>query len=169
MNATVIDALLTAMVQSGTGVSDLLFAVGKPPIVEDHGALEEFPIDTPGGVLGMEQIEQIAAHLMQDNSRLVQDLAEFGSCDGSYALGEIARFRVNIFKQNGRQAIVMRQLATKIPTLEDLSLPPIFQADREREERHHLRDWRHRERQDDHPGGDAERTESDPADPHHHA
>jgi twitching motility protein PilT len=126
VNATVIDALFTAMVQSGTGVSDLLFAVGRPPIVEDHGRLEEFPIDTPGGLLGMEQIEQIATHLMQDNPRLVQDLAEFGSCDGSHALGEIARFRVNIFKQNGRQAIVMRKLATKIPTLEDLGLPPIF-------------------------------------------
>jgi twitching motility protein PilT len=35
--------------------------------------------------------------------------------------------RVNIFKQNGRQAIVMRKLQTEIPTLEGLGLPPIFQ------------------------------------------
>ena len=127
MNEEVIDALLTAMVQSSPGVSDLLFAVGKPPIVEEHGGLEEFPIDTDDGVLSSAQIEQIATHLMHGEERLVQDLATFGSCDCSYALADVARFRVNIFKQNGRQAIVMRKLATSIPTLEGLGLPPIFQ------------------------------------------
>ena len=114
------------MVQSGPGVSDLLFAVGKPPIVEEHGSLEEFPIDTPGGVLELEHIQQISDHLMNGEARLIDDLAKLGSCDCSYALQDVARFRVNIFKQNGRQAIVMRKLATQIPTLEGLNLPPIF-------------------------------------------
>ena len=114
------------MVQSGPGVSDLLFAVGKPPIVEEHGSLEEFPIDTPGGVLAPLDIEEIGLHLMRGEERLAQDLAKLGSCDCSYALADVARFRVNIFKQNGRQAIVMRKLATQIPTLEGLELPPIF-------------------------------------------
>ena len=126
MNKEVIDPLLSAMVQSGPGVSDLLFAVGKPPIVEEHGSLEEFPIDTPGGVLTPFDIEQVALHLMNGEERLVEDLAKLGSCDCSYALADVARFRVNIFKQNGRQAIVMRKLATQIPTLEGLGLPPIF-------------------------------------------
>jgi hypothetical protein len=35
------------MISSGEGISDLLFAVGRPPIVEEHGVLEEFPIETP--------------------------------------------------------------------------------------------------------------------------
>ena len=126
MNKEVIDPLLTAMIQSSAGVSDLLFAVGKPPIVEEHGSLEEFPIDTPGGVLTVLDIEKLALHLMKGEERLVQDLANLGSCDCSYALADVARFRVNIFKQNGRQAIVMRKLATQIPTLEGLGLPPIF-------------------------------------------
>ena len=126
MNKEVIDALLAAMLDSAAGVSDLLFAVGKPPVVEQHGALQEFPIDTADGLLNAELIEQIAAHLMNGEPRLVEDLAKLGSCDCSYQLGEIARFRVNIFKQNGRQAIVMRKLATSIPTLEGLGLPPIF-------------------------------------------
>ncbi len=39
---------------------------------------------------------------------------------------KLARFRVNIFKQNGQQAIVMRKLQTDIPTLEQLGLPPVF-------------------------------------------
>jgi len=114
------------MVESSPGVSDLLFAVGKPPIVEQHGSLEEFPIDTPEGILALSDIEAIAAHLMEGEERLTGDLARLGSCDCSYALGQVARFRVNIFKQNGRQAIVMRKLQTQIPTLEGLGLPPIF-------------------------------------------
>jgi twitching motility protein PilT len=126
VNQEVIDALLAAMLESAAGVSDLLFAVGKPPVVEQHGALQEFPIDTPEGVLTPELIEQIAGHLMNGDPRLIDDLAKLGSCDCSYQLGETARFRVNIFKQNGRHAIVMRKLATSIPTLKGLGLPPIF-------------------------------------------
>jgi len=114
------------MVESAEGVSDLLFAVGKPPIVEQYGSLEEFPIDVPDGVLTIQQIEEISAHLMQGDERLRGDLQRLGSCDCSYAVGKVARFRVNIFKQNGRQAIVMRKLQTDIPTLEGLGLPPIF-------------------------------------------
>jgi hypothetical protein len=80
MNPDVIDALLAAMVQSGPGVSDLLFSVGKPPVVEEHGSLEEFPIDAPGGVLDLPLILQISAHLMKGDERLVADMARQGSC-----------------------------------------------------------------------------------------
>jgi twitching motility protein PilT len=114
------------MISSSKGVSDLLFAVGKPPVVEEHGTLEEFPIDTPTGVLDSAQIDQIAEHVMEGDERLKTDFASLGSCDCSYALGDLARMRVNIFKQNGRTAIVMRKLQTEIPTLTQLGLPPIF-------------------------------------------
>jgi twitching motility protein PilT len=114
------------MVSSSPGVSDLLFAVGKPPIVEEHGILEEFPIDTETGLLDAAQINQIADHIMGSDERLKADLAQLGSCDCSYALADIARMRVNIFTQNGRPAIVMRKLQTEIPTLDQLGLPPIF-------------------------------------------
>ncbi|MDQ6809904.1 MAG: PilT/PilU family type 4a pilus ATPase, partial [Verrucomicrobiota bacterium] len=126
VNKELIDALLRAMIESGDGVSDLLFAVGKPPIVERHGALEEFPIDTADGILAPAQIEQIGAHLMNGEPRLADDLKRLGACDCSYSLADAARFRVNIFRQNGRQAIVMRKLQTQIPTLDALGLPPIF-------------------------------------------
>jgi len=114
------------MLQSAEGVSDLLFAVGKPPVVEQHGSLEEFPVELPEPVLSQTHIEQIAACLMNGQERLINDLAVNGSCDCSYAVPEVARFRVNIFRQNGQTAIVMRKLATAIPTLEGLALPPIF-------------------------------------------
>jgi twitching motility protein PilT len=126
VNKQVIDALLSAMISSSEGVSDLLFAVGKPPVIEEHGTLEEFPIDTPTGLLDSAQIAQIADHVMDGDERLKKDFETLGSCDCSYALGDLARMRVNIFKQNGRQAIVMRKLQTEIPTLDQLGLPPIF-------------------------------------------
>ncbi|PZR71518.1 MAG: twitching motility protein [Chthoniobacterales bacterium] len=114
------------MISSSEGISDLLFAVGKPPVVEEHGILSEFPIDTPTGLLEDAHIQQIAAHVIGKDERLRSDLETLGSCDCSYALGDLARMRVNIFKQNGRHAIVMRKLQTEIPTLEQLELPPIF-------------------------------------------
>jgi twitching motility protein PilT len=126
VNKEIIDALLSAMVSSSEGISDLLFAVGRPPIVEEHGVLAEFPVDTPTGALDSTQIGQIAAQLMGDDERLKNEFATYGSCDCSYYLPKLARFRVNIFKQNGEQAIVMRKLQTEIPTLDQLGLPPVF-------------------------------------------
>jgi len=124
VNKQLIDGLLSAMISSSEGISDLLFAVGKPPIVEEHGVLEEFPIDT--GVLDSAQIDQIADHVMGDDQRLKSDLADNGSCDCSYAIENTARLRVNIFRQNERHAIVMRQLKAEVPTLDSLALPPVF-------------------------------------------
>lgn len=126
MNAQFIDELLSAMIQSGEGISDLLFTVGKPPFIESHGSLNEFQADAPAPVFSSEEIDQLADHIIDDDGRLKQDLANSGSCDCSYALKDLARFRVNIFKQNGRQAIVMRRLQSEIPTLDGLGLPPIF-------------------------------------------
>lgn len=114
------------MLESGEDVSDLLFISGKPPLVEIHGRLSEFPIDTPSSTLTPEHIEQLAGQMMNGSERLRFDFANTGSCDCSYAIENLARFRVNIFKQNGRHAVVMRKLQSKIPTLEALSLPPIF-------------------------------------------
>ena len=126
MNKETIDDLLTAMIQSGEGISDLLFTVGKPPFVESHGSLSEFPIKTPTGILAPKEIDRLADHIIDGDERLRRDLADFGSCDCSYALKDLARFRVNIFKQQGRHAIVMRRLQSEIPTLEKLGLPPVF-------------------------------------------
>src|SRR5438067_11546043 len=114
------------MVQSSESVSDLFFAAGRPPLVEQHGTLQEFPIDTPEGVLHSSQIDQLSDHLIGSDERLLEDLRERGSCDCGYALENVARFRVNIFRQRGRKSIVMRKLQTEIPTLETLGLPPVF-------------------------------------------
>src|SRR3954463_8421701 len=126
MDRQTVDALLTGMLESAEGVSDLLFISGKPPLVEVHGRLSEFSIDTPESVLTPALIEEIAALIMNGSERLRLEFANSGSCDCSYAIENLARFRVNIYKQNGRHAIVMRKLQSNVPTLEKLSLPPIF-------------------------------------------
>ncbi|MFL6516259.1 MAG: type IV pilus twitching motility protein PilT [Chthoniobacterales bacterium] len=126
MDKAIIDALLTAMVQSSDGVSDLLFATGRPPLVEQHGTLHEFPIESPDGVLHSSHIDQLTAHIIGDDERLTDDLLRFGSCDCGYAVENVARFRVNIFRQRGRKAVVMRKLQTEIPSLDGLGLPPVF-------------------------------------------
>src|SRR5438874_13415558 len=126
MDRELVDALLTGMLGSADGVSDLLFIAGKPPLVEVHGCLSEFPIDTPESVLTPPLIEEIAGHIINGSERLRMEFAAVGSCDCSYAIENLARFRVNIFKQNGCHAVVMRKLQSQIPTLDGLSLPPVF-------------------------------------------
>jgi twitching motility protein PilT len=126
MDRQTVNALLTGMLESADGVSDLLFITGKPPLVEVHGRLSDFPIDTPESVLTPVLIEQLASEIMNGSERLRLEFSTTGSCDCSYAIDNLARFRVNIFKQNGRHAIVMRKLQSDIPTLAKLGLPPIF-------------------------------------------
>src|SRR5688572_2499081 len=126
MDRVTVDALLKGMLESAEGVSDLLFIAGKAPLIEINGRLKEFPIDTPDSVLTPLFVEQLAGEIMNGNERLRVEFATSGSCDCSYALEDMARFRVNIFKQNGRHAVVMRKLQSEIPTLDRLGLPPIF-------------------------------------------
>src|SRR5438477_5388996 len=126
MDRQTVDALLTGMLESAEGVSDLLFIAGKPPLVEVHGRLSDFPIDTPETVLTPALIEEIAGQIMNGSERLRVEFSTTGSCDCSYAIDKLARFRVNIFKQNGKHAIVMRKLQSNVPTLDKLALPPIF-------------------------------------------
>jgi twitching motility protein PilT len=126
INTVELDRLLTAMIQSAGGISDLLFVAGKPPQVEVHGALESPAFERPEPVLTGERIEGLAGAIINNNSKLLRDLAEHGACDCSYALGSACRFRVNIYRQNGAFAMVLRRLQAEIPTLESLGLPPVF-------------------------------------------
>jgi twitching motility protein PilT len=121
-----LDRQLTALIQSAEGISDLLFVAGRRPQVEVHGALESPACVATEPLLTGTQIEGLAAAIINDNSKLLRDLAEQGSCDCSYALENFCRFRVNIYRQNGSLAMVLRRLQSEIPSLESLGLPPVF-------------------------------------------
>jgi twitching motility protein PilT len=121
-----LDRMLSAMLNTYDGISDLNFSVGRPLQVEDFGELKPVFVDPPIERLTAFQTEQIALALMQGNRRLMRDYLLAGSCDCGYSLSEEARFRVNIFRQQGHFSIVMRKLQAVIPTLESLELPAIF-------------------------------------------
>src|SRR5262245_12432421 len=122
-----LDRILSAMLKTHDGISDLNFSVGRPLQVEDCGELKSVLIDPSIGRLTAYQTEQLALVLMQGDRRLMQEFLVHGSCDCSYSLNDEARFRVNIFRQQGQFTIVMRKLQPVIPTLRSLGLPPIFE------------------------------------------
>ena len=121
-----VDNILTAMLESYDGVSDLLMTVDKPFQVEASGQLKPVSFKPPVERLTPFQTELFALNLINSDRRLTKTLLTEGSCDSSYQLAGKARFRVNIFSQKGFYSIVMRQLATRIPTVEELKLPPAF-------------------------------------------
>ncbi len=121
-----IDYWITTMLETYGDVSDLNITVGKPLQVESAGQLVPVPTDPPMEELTPFQAEVFALNLIGGDQRLLKDLVDTGSCDLSYWLGQKARFRVNIFQQRNNFSVVLRRLATEIPTIESLGLPKIF-------------------------------------------
>jgi twitching motility protein PilT len=121
-----LDKILSAMLKTYDGISDLNFSVGHPLQVEDFGELKPVFVDPPIEALTPYQTEQIALTLMQGNRRLIYDYLTAGSCDCSYSLQEEARFRVSVFRQQGHFSVVLRKLEAQVPTVNSLALPPIL-------------------------------------------
>jgi twitching motility protein PilT len=114
--------LLAAMLRAADKISDLIFSPGRPPQVQVYGQL--IPVQVPGlASLTPDDTRHIAADLIGDNKQAVSTLREHGSCDISFGLSGLARFRVNIFIQRGSCAVVMRVISTSIPDLASLCLP----------------------------------------------
>jgi twitching motility protein PilT len=121
-----LDTILSAMLKTYDGISDLNFSVGSPLQVEDFGELKPVYVDPPIEALTPYQTEQIALALLRGNRRLIYDYLTGGSCDCSYSLNQEWRFRVNIFRQQGHFSIVLRKLQAEVPTIDTLMLTPIF-------------------------------------------
>ena len=121
-----IDYMLTTMLESHDNVSDLNITVDKPFQVESSGELMPVSFTPPIRQLTPFQTEILALNLINRDRRLTRALLSEGSCDTSYQLAGKARFRVNVFSQKGCYSTVMRQLATRVPTIEELGLPPAF-------------------------------------------
>ncbi len=121
-----IDYILTALLESRDNVSDFNITVDKPFQVESSGQLVPVSFNPPIPKLTPFQTETFALNLIKGDRRLTRALLSNGSCDASYQLEGKARFRVNIFSQKGYYSTVMRQLANRVPTIEELGLPPAF-------------------------------------------
>lgn len=112
--------LLAAMLRTSAKVSDLFFSPGKPPLVEINGKLASAGAPRP---LTAEDTRRIASDLIGNNLHAIENLKKLGSCDVSYSLPGLTRFRVNIFMQRGTCAVVMRVIPGKIPDFDTLNLP----------------------------------------------
>jgi twitching motility protein PilT len=121
-----IDHIFTAMLESHDNVSDLNMTVDKPFQVESAGELKPVTLNPPIDQLTPFQTEIVALNLINGDRRLTKMLITEGSCDLSYQLAGKARFRVNIFSQKGHLSTVMRQLATRVPTIDEMRLPSAF-------------------------------------------
>jgi len=118
--------LVTAMLKSHAQISDLIFSPGRAPQVEVSGQLIELKFK------GLENLTPqdtsfLAYDIMGKNETPARKLEQDGSADLSYGITGVARFRVNIFKQRGTCAVVMRVIPDKIPGFAALNLPDVLQ------------------------------------------
>ena len=112
-----IDKLLNAVVKQGA--SDLHITVGQPPVVRIDGHLQKLKTKMLDGNDTMALMKSIAP------DRCQQELQAVGGSDFGFAFGDLARFRVSIFKQRGNVAMVLRQIPNKLLSMQQLGLPPV--------------------------------------------
>ena len=100
------------------GASDLHIRVGTSPTIRVHGILHR----VEGPALGPEHTEELMRSITSEDQ--IQHVRERGGADFAFAFGEAARFRVSVFKEKGNFGIVLRQIPSKMLTMEQIGLPP---------------------------------------------
>ncbi len=113
-----ISRLLHFAIQSEA--SDLHISAGESPMIRVHGEMKR--VDTPA--LSLEQAQAMINDMMNDSQRKLFE--EFSDIDFSMQLGDVSRFRVNIFRQNRGLGAVFRAIPTTIRTLAELGMPPVM-------------------------------------------
>ncbi len=114
-----VDDMLRVVVEKGA--SDLHLCVGVPPIIRVDGQL--LP-------LNYEKLNPLVSQRMMYDILSDEQIQKFEAnweLDCSYALGRVARFRVNVYKDKGSVAGAFRLIPTKIPTIRDLGLPMVLE------------------------------------------
>src|SRR3990167_1222275 len=117
MASLLIDKLLHTVVQRKA--SDLHIAVGQPPVLRIDGHLVK--LETK--VLEPEDSTSLMKSIAPE--RCQRELQEVGGSDFGFAFGEMARFRVSIFKQKACVGMVLRQIPNRLMGLEELGTPPV--------------------------------------------
>jgi twitching motility protein PilT len=99
------------------GAADLHLRVGVPPVIRLHGVLHR----VEGPLLKPEDTEELMRSITSEDH--IQQCRERGGADFGFAFGELARFRVSVFKERGQFGMVLRQIPNKLLTLEQIGLP----------------------------------------------
>lgn len=108
--------LLQLMVSEGA--ADLHVRVGSAPVIRLHGILHR----VEGPPLKPEDTEELMRSITSEEH--IQHVRERGGADFGFAFGELARFRVSVFKEKGNFGCVLRQIPSKLLTMEQIGLPP---------------------------------------------
>jgi len=104
------------------GGSDLHLKVAAPPLFRINGVLGAYAGDPP---LTAEDTERALHELLHDPTKL-QEFSEEHEVDFSFEIPEVARFRVNAFRQRGVISLACRAIPHKISTIGELSLPDVI-------------------------------------------
>ena len=121
LDKATVDKLLTVGVQNGA--SDIHFRPGDPPIYRFNGVLRPLKMDK----LTAEHTREVALHLIADP--LVKNQVDsIQDHDTSYGLSGVARFRVNIYRQRGSLAIILRIIPATVPSIDGLGLPEVLKT-----------------------------------------
>jgi twitching motility protein PilT len=97
---------------------DVHLKVGQPPGARVRGDLVYFRLDS----IRPEDTEAVAHHVIGDEA-VLRDLPSLHEYDGSYEAPGVGRFRVNVYRQRGTIAVVMRFIPIDVPTLDQLGAP----------------------------------------------
>jgi twitching motility protein PilT len=102
--------------------SDLHLKVGCPPMMRLRNAIRQMEMRP----LTQEDMERLLYPILPQ--RCQQLLEETGGADFAHVIGQDeCRYRVNLFKQRGRLSLVARRVSSRIPTFEQLGLPPAIE------------------------------------------
>jgi twitching motility protein PilT len=107
--------LLQLVVSEGS--SDLHIRVGAPPVIRLHGVLHR----VEGPTLAPEDTEELMRSITSEEH--IRQVRERGGADFGFAFGEVARFRVSVFKEKGNFGTVLRQIPSKLLTMEQIGFP----------------------------------------------
>ncbi len=99
------------------GASDLHLAVDAPPILRINGGLQ--PLDLPA--LTPEDTERLMKSITSDDHQ--QRVRQNGGTDFGFSFNTQARFRVSVLKTKGHVGMVLRQIPSKLLSLESIGLP----------------------------------------------
>jgi len=99
--------------------SDLHLSVGFPPTLRIHGELIPVPGESPSTP---EQVDSLINPLISDYQRSIYQ--QNFELDFSFDFESKARFRANIFRQKGYTAVALRLIPFRIPSVDELGLPP---------------------------------------------
>ena len=160
MGTLLIDKLLQTVCQQKA--SDLHLTVGSQPMLRLHGHMR------PLATKVLEAADTVSLMKSITPERCQQELQEVGGTDFGFAFGDMARFRVAVYKQRGNVGLVLRRIPNEFLTFEQLGLPPDYRRVDQAAARPDPGDGADRLGQDDQPGVDDQLHQQHDGPAHHH-